>query len=66
MKKPKIIRVFSIHSHGCGSDNTARYDTDVIIRVQGTKTFGDDNDGIRIMNKLKKLSMFKGVRFVSE
>ena len=62
----KILKVFLIHSHGCSSDNVDRYDTDVIIRVKGAKEFGNDSSGKELIKKLKRLKLFKGVKFENE
>jgi len=62
----KILKVFLIHSHGCSSDNVDRYDTDVIIRVKGANEFGNDSSGKELIKKLKRLKLFKGVKFENE
>ena len=59
----KIRRVFMIHSHGCSSDNVEQYDTDIIIRLKGTKEFGNTGNTIPFMKKLKKLKVFTNVKF---
>ena len=62
----KILKVFLIHSHGCSSDNVDRYDTDVIIRVKGAREFGNDKTGKELIKKLRRLKLFKGVKFENE
>jgi hypothetical protein len=63
MHRPEIVKVFLIHSHGCGSDKVNRYDTDIVIRVKGTSEFGKYDTAKTILNKLQKMRLFKGVKF---